>query len=746
MKKSISSDMSLFSVSIYQDYKDNLLNHLSRINTVHIKTKSKEKSEIKEKSEEESTLIKKIKKLRENNEALFKKLNLSESIFKELKIKKKERFEAKDLQELINRTLEEINFYANRINELERYISRATLELENIKLINDCYRFLEKYNLNRFILTYFKELRFRVYTTFSKNLPNLENLLDISAFPNVHQVENISEDRVVFFIIYPKVKEDDLQERIKLIHAEEVQILKKYLTYDKINFERINKEIGFLENTLSKYHKEISRIRQENLLKFAAINEVIENIEDWFFAERQFEEIGSNRLKIKFYVPSNRKDTVRNGLIKEFRDKITIDILDISKKTAISEQESLPEKAKERAGVSEEKNDLREDTPTVMKNPFFIRPFETITRLYGTPSYSEIDPTPFLAITFPLIFGLMFGDIGHGICLIIAGLIGAFIFRKRKGSIYNMSWIIFYCGWGAVIGGFLYGEFFGTEELNLIFYSVELNPVRIFEITLHNPLENIITVFYFAILVGVFHICLGWFIQFLNYWRQKRKYLALSDSLLKILLLVGGTVLIFVFGLNFESWFTFPYPILFPLVPGLLLLITKPLGKLLNISYLDEESYGDLIGEGSIETFETALSVMSNVASYVRVLALALAHIALMISIQAMIGLIRGEGILFQILIVIGLIFGNMIVILLEGLLVFLNTIRLHFYEFFFKFYQGSGTEFFPFYLDNNYSEIIFRADIEKDIISEEIEKEISIKLAKENIDRAVSYISDKYL
>jgi vacuolar-type H+-ATPase subunit I/STV1 len=127
-------------------------------------------------------------------------------------------------------------------------------------------------------------------------------------------------------------------------------------------------------------------------------------------------------------------------------------------------------------------------------------------------------------------------------------------------------------------------------------------------------------------------------------------------------------------------------------------------------------------------------------------LALALAHIALMISIEAMINIIPTGGIVNQVLIVIGLIFGNLIVILLEGLLVFLNDLRLHFYEFFFKFYQGSGTLFFPFSLDHAYSNIQFKIEPEKDMISEEIEKEIETKKTREDIDKALSYITKKYL
>jgi len=159
-----------------------------------------------------------------------------------------------------------------------------------------------------------------------------------------------------------------------------------------------------------------------------------------------------------------------------------------------------------------------------------------------------------------------------------------------------------------------------------------------------------------------------------------------------------------------------------------------------------EESYGALIGEGSLDTFETILSLPSNVLSYIRLLALALAHISLMVAIEAMAEIIGGGGILVQILIVIGLIFGNLMVILLEGVIVFLNTLRLHFYEFFFKFFQGTGIDYHPFVLEEQFSNIIFNPEMIKDVVTEEIEKEIETKKAKEFINKAKEYISKKYL
>ncbi|MFW9876700.1 MAG: V-type ATPase 116kDa subunit family protein, partial [Candidatus Thorarchaeota archaeon] len=116
-----------------------------------------------------------------------------------------------------------------------------------------------------------------------------------------------------------------------------------------------------------------------------------------------------------------------------------------------------------------------------------------------------------------------------------------------------------------------------------------------------------------------------------------------------------------------------------------------------------------------------------------------------MIAIQAMAELIQGQCILVEIIKLIGLIFGNIVVILIEGILVFLNALRLNFYEFFFKFYKGTGTEFYPFYLNDRFSIIIFKVSEEKDVISEEIEKTIESKKTQETITEARKYITKKY-
>jgi len=837
--------MNLIKVTINRNYKDKLLTDLADLKRVHIKEREKE---IEKKAK--GTYKEKIQDLKKNFNDLYKKLNLSESTFQGLSVNKEERieFKVKDLYELINQLSEEINFYSNRINELERYINKARIELESIQLIKKSYAFLDKFNLNRFNLSYFNNLDFRVYTTFTKNLPTIRNLFEFSEFPNVYQTQRISDDRVVFFVIYPRDKEEELRDRINLVHGEEVQILKKYLTYDGINFNRIEKEIGLITKTLKKYRQEIRRIKEDNIVKFAALKEVINNLKEYNFADNQFRELPSGYLELEFFIPNEERKEVKEELRENFGNKIRIETITIEKGRKVGEKEEFRKKAekemknyeseeetkkgkkkrrknkvkrkkkeerkkgkeegqedktedkktdvkieeieekklkkkkqedKEKVGSMglktddkfeafeaegekdldlddfegeeeiEEEEDLRKVTPTKVEHNRIIKPFETLVKMYGVPTYGEIDPTAILFITFPLLFGMMFGDIGHGLVLISSGLIGATIFRKKE-NVKNFSWIIFYGGIWSIVFGFLYGEFFGQQTIPIINY--ELGNVGIYipfvgqTIYLTHPLENVMTLFFFTVFVGVIHINLGWLVQFTNYVKQSKIYQAITEPLVKIWFLDSGIWLILTYGIDIGAWLAPPYPILLVIIPGILIMITKPLGKLLGISYIAEESYGELISEGSIDAFETILSVPSNVLSYVRLLALALAHISLMVAIQAMIGIIPAGNILTQIFIIIGLILGNAVVILLEGIIVFLNALRLHFYEFFFKFYRGRGIEYSPFTLENIFSNIKFKEELEKDVISEEISRSIETEKTKELIENAKQYITKKYL
>jgi len=246
----------------------------------------------------------------------------------------------------------------------------------------------------------------------------------------------------------------------------------------------------------------------------------------------------------------------------------------------------------------------------------------------------------------------------------------------------------------------MYGEFFGGH---LIFLGHHF-------VLFYNPIENIVMIIKMSVVIGVGMLTLGYIIRALNLIINHRIFLALTEPLIKIWILIGGTILMLEHPFDITAWFSPPEPILLVIIPSLVFIIIKPIGKLFRISYLKKISVGGLIGESVMDFMETMLQIISNVASFVRILALEMAHIGLMIVISEIMGIVNAEGV-FGTYVVLPLIqiAGNAFVIVLELILVIIHGMRLHFYEFFSKFYMADGIVFKPITISEQFSEIHFK-------------------------------------
>jgi V/A-type H+-transporting ATPase subunit I len=312
--------------------------------------------------------------------------------------------------------------------------------------------------------------------------------------------------------------------------------------------------------------------------------------------------------------------------------------------------------------------------PVMYRYPKFMKLFESLTTLYGTPSYNEINPTPILALTFPLFFGLMFGDLGHGIIL---ATIGVFLYKYSK-SMAKIGTILVVCGlFGAIIGGVLYGEAFGRP----IGYH-----------TIFSPSEDLMGTFMFAIFIGVAQISLGIIVAIGNSLIQRKKEDAFFVNLPKLLLYIISIYVIFHYGLDFNVWFS--GPIFFILAPMIVLLIGKPLYTIVKHGRKGIAVFG----ETGFEVLHTTISFISNTASYLRIWAMITAHV-LLSSVFYVLAAIGSGGqfgfIFYGLMVAVGSIF----VVGMEGIVVLAQDMRLHFYEWFSRFYEDSGVRFMPFKL-----------------------------------------------
>ncbi|MCL2501035.1 MAG: ATPase [Defluviitaleaceae bacterium] len=311
--------------------------------------------------------------------------------------------------------------------------------------------------------------------------------------------------------------------------------------------------------------------------------------------------------------------------------------------------------------VSEE-----ETAPTRLRNPPLVRQFEFFTRLYGLPSYGETDPTFVLAVTYTLLFGLMFGDVGHGLCLALVGAVIGARYKKPLG------WIITVVGASAMGFGFLYGSVFGFEDLLPALWR--------------RPSADIMGTLLFAVGLGAGLIVLSMVLYMYNALRQGRMGDFLftangASGLVFYAALVYGAVRVFYMGRNFPIWLL--------VIPLVLLALKHPFTRLLEGRRgLLEGGVGAFLFQTIMELFETLLTYATNTVSFVRVGAFAVSHAGMM---HVVLQLSQGVNVSGRVLI---LVLGNVLVMGIEGLLVGIQVLRLDFYELFSRFYKGGGRVF----------------------------------------------------
>lgn len=317
-------------------------------------------------------------------------------------------------------------------------------------------------------------------------------------------------------------------------------------------------------------------------------------------------------------------------------------------------------------------------SPTFLKNLKFFRPFETLVNMYGVPSHNETDPTMFFGIAYIFLFGAMFGDFGQGVIFIIAGL----VLNKTKMKMFGeLVWRI---GIGTMTFGILYDSFFGYENIisKLLPFNIYLRPI-----------DNINTILILAILIGIILLVTSYLLSIFNKLKRKEMEEALFgrngvNGLVLFLSLLG-----FVYGIATGNKII-PVQINYILIgiSIILLVVKQPLYNMISKDNpIYDESPGEYYTESGFNVFETLLSLLSNSISFIRVGAFALNHVGLFIAFHTMadmIGSTFGNVLMF--------IVGNVVIIGLEGLIVFIQGLRLFYYEIFSKYYIGEGVLFNP--------------------------------------------------
>ena len=327
--------------------------------------------------------------------------------------------------------------------------------------------------------------------------------------------------------------------------------------------------------------------------------------------------------------------------------------------------------------------------PIILKNNNFFKPFEMFVDMYGLPTYGEVDPTVFVGITYILLYGIMFADLGQGLVISIAG----YVLYKLKKS--KLGAILVRCGISSAIFGTLFGSLFGFEHALDAFYKnvfgLKGKPIEVMEGS------SIMMILVSAIAIGVTLIIIAMIINIYTSFKQRKYDRAIFGQngvagLMFYTSLIFGFIEQVVFG---NKIMTLPYIVFLLILPIVSMLFSEVLGKLVQKDpNWKPESFGGYILEHVFEILEVLLSYVTNTLSFLRVGVFVVVHVSMMLVFFSMAE--AWPSISFILILI-----GNIIVIGLEGFLVGIQVLRLEFFEMFSRFFSGGGRSFKPVTIQN---------------------------------------------
>ena len=330
------------------------------------------------------------------------------------------------------------------------------------------------------------------------------------------------------------------------------------------------------------------------------------------------------------------------------------------------------------------------EVPVLLRHPALLRPFEMLVSGYGLPLYREVEPTLFVALTYILMFGMMFGDVGHGAVLAATGWL---VRRSGKSDqTRNGGLLLALAGLASMLGGAVYGSYFGVEAMQR--YAIWRDPLR------GDPTN----LMYTCIGVGVVIISLGVVLNIVNRFRRGDVVGGLLDKfgVAGAVFYWGVLAVLLKYAAFRERGWVGPALFMVVVLPMVGLILKEPIEYALSRRagrVPKADSLFEAVTESLVEAFEGALSYMANTISFVRLAAYAMSHGAILMAtflMAAEVGKISVAGGFLSFLVIVA---GNVVSIALEGVIASVQALRLVYYEFFGKFFSGEGEAFQPFRL-----------------------------------------------
>lgn len=553
------------------------------------------------------------------------------------------------------------NDLGKALGKAREFDGNLVVEYSELKQVNDqiealgkskiAYSYLDELDAKMSELDSLENFSYSLGSVTKDNAMRLKSIYN-SVTSIVFHVGNQEDNEEVFMIVSPKDLEIESQRILKALNFKPIEGFDdKYTESPKEILEAIDAEIKELQVRNADLHKKLNIHLEENRA----------DATDSFNTLSLY----ANLSIIKKFMAFSDENFYFSGWISK-RDK--------------QRMEAIAAKYPEMIIMFSDSSKGSGKPPTKMKNNWLFKPFENLVKLYGVPSFNELDPTPFLSLTYMFCFGFMFGDVGQGLVLAVAG----FILGKRG---VELGKVLFRLGICSTFFGFMYGSVFGFEE---VIHAVWLR-----------PFEEINSILFVAIGIGIGMLFVAYVYSIINKLRQKeiKEGVFGKNGICGFILYAS---LLAIVGINVAGFAvaTVLTPILGILAVLLIfiVLIREPLANYLQKNkHLYDEAPSDYYIESGFELFEMLLGMFSNTVSFIRIGAFALVHVGLFMAFQTLAEMAQNGVISVGVL-----IFANIFIICLETLIVSIQALRLQFYELFSKYYTGDGVEFRPVDLQIN--------------------------------------------
>ena len=512
------------------------------------------------------------------------------------------------------------------------------------------------YNIDKILE--FKYIKFRFGRIAKENFEKFEktayNNIDTFFVKSHEDTEYISG---VYFM--PAALASKIDAIYASMHFERVFLPNEYEGKPDEVLSNLKKEILELDNEILLLDKKLQDTLEENKEELLSACNILQIFSDNFDI-RQLAALTNDKLDIFYILCGWMIETDAKNFIKE-----------------VEKDENLF------CMVEDDHDNVTSRPPTKLKNMALFRPFEMYIKMYGLPSYGEVDPTMLVALTYSILFGFMFGDVGQGFCLTVGGFL---IYKFKKSDIGG---IIACAGIFSMFFGVMFGSVFGFEH---VVNAVWLHPHT--HMTNLPFIGNINTVFVVAVAVGTGIIVFTMLLQIRNAIKDKNteRLFFESNGIAGLILYVSLAVTVILFLTGNKM----PVRIILIIAFGLpltLIALKEPLTAIVEkkAEVIPKEK-GMFIMQTFFELFELLLSYFSNTLSFVRVGAFAVSHAAMMGVVLMLAGVENGGNTNIWVIIL-----GNLFVMGMEGLIVGIQVLRLEYYEIFSRFYKSGGREFKPY-------------------------------------------------